>query len=263
MHPSPLKFALKKFNPSRSPLKACSGFTLIELLTVIAIIGILAAILIPTVSKVRESAKRSKCASNVRQLALSLIQQASQNKTNSFPTNAAGNFAWDIDKRVINDVIGTAGREVLYSPSSKLLDSKTANELYEQFPSYAVSSYVFLVPGTKLVTASLLNSKIQASYRVTGSSSFIDVPPSQRILVSDVVISNGTSLASFAPFAAGILSDNQSNHMDGNVPAGAHSGFVDGSVKWRQFKLNPTSSPAGTTTDGFGRGSTGTPIFWF
>lgn len=44
------------------------GFTLIELLTVIAIIGILAAILIPVVGAVRESARSATCQSNLRQI---------------------------------------------------------------------------------------------------------------------------------------------------------------------------------------------------
>lgn len=52
------------------------GFTLIELLTVIAIIGILAAILIPVVGAVRESAKSAKCISNLRQLHAAFVLYA-------------------------------------------------------------------------------------------------------------------------------------------------------------------------------------------
>ncbi len=47
-----------------------NGFTLIELLVVIAIIAILAAILIPTIGKVRASATKAECVSRIRQLVI-------------------------------------------------------------------------------------------------------------------------------------------------------------------------------------------------
>jgi prepilin-type N-terminal cleavage/methylation domain-containing protein/prepilin-type processing-associated H-X9-DG protein len=59
--------------------RASKAFTLIELLTVIAIIGILAAILIPTVGKVRESARQSSCASNMRQIVNAFHLYAQEN----------------------------------------------------------------------------------------------------------------------------------------------------------------------------------------
>jgi prepilin-type N-terminal cleavage/methylation domain len=64
------------------------GFTLIELLTVIAIIGILAAIIIPTVSRVRNSARDAACKSNLRQIGLAI--QLYGNERGYYPASRNG-----------------------------------------------------------------------------------------------------------------------------------------------------------------------------
>lgn len=65
---------------SPSKIRKHHAFTLIELLTVIAIIGILAAIIIPTVSKVRKSARRAECVSNLRQIHNAIMLYADDHK---------------------------------------------------------------------------------------------------------------------------------------------------------------------------------------
>lgn len=57
------------------------AYTIVELLTVIGIIAVLSALLLPAVQSVRESGRRIKCSNNIRQLALGVISFESRDSS--------------------------------------------------------------------------------------------------------------------------------------------------------------------------------------
>jgi len=64
-----------------APGNARAGFTLVELLVAITIIAILAALLLPAVQRARESARRSQCLNNLRQLTVASFSYESTHRS--------------------------------------------------------------------------------------------------------------------------------------------------------------------------------------
>lgn len=135
--------------PTRRGSSSVGGFTLIELLTVIAIIGILAAILIPVVAKVRDASRRAACMSNLRQIggALHLFHddhsRFPDNNDDSFMTlagkrGAKAPYTADATERALNpylDVPNDPDAEVpvVHCPSDEVMYDESGS-------SYAYSN---------------------------------------------------------------------------------------------------------------------------
>jgi prepilin-type N-terminal cleavage/methylation domain-containing protein/prepilin-type processing-associated H-X9-DG protein len=132
--------------------RACRRFTLVELLAVIAVIGILSAILLPVVGKVREQAQRAKSASNLRSIAQAYAQFSSAGgRDRTIPSSVASVQDW---AAMLAAEVGLVDASVYYIESDPRVadlaaipasvgsgngrDFKVDPEFVAALPSYAV-----------------------------------------------------------------------------------------------------------------------------
>jgi len=181
-----------------------AGFTLVELLVVIAVIAILAALLLPALAKAKESARRSRCASNLKQIVLAAGIYADEND-DRFPAQPSDGVA----------VITTGG---------------DGRNYYDLLMPLANNPEVWICPSADPGPGRLLAYHMNGLIITTnGLQATAIALPSQTLLVAETGIRRLFDQAYLRPdHTAGYLYDRpQRNHS-----GGSNAGFVDGHVTW-------------------------------
>ena len=186
----------KKKSQSTMNYKHRTGFTLIELLVVIAIIAILAAMLLPSLTKAREKARESVCISNLKQWGLAVLMYL-QDNDEYIPQ------AWNGEKHWFR-VLGEGG----YIKGLKYLPSKrggigicpTNQRFYIQSPwiNYACNNNIFRDNSLNPVIFKYSKLGYASKYGPDRKIAIVDGPPRDEFAPTggrcDYYVGDGTQI---------------------------------------------------------------------
>lgn len=242
----------KLLNLNGLPHPAKIAFTLIELLVVIAIIAILAAILLPVLSKAKERGLRASCLSNLHQqgMAFEIYADDSNNKYpdlryapfTTTPGTAVGNWPWDISTNFTEAMMADGcTRDVFYCPSYSAFNcDRTWN--FWNYPGngpFSILGYAYLIPGAGQAASKTGRSEVPYWKTNSVANPGQLSPAAQEVVIDEVVRDQNTksytdiSVGEFVSITPPILQ--RTSHLDGNMPAGGNILFEDGHASWRSW----------------------------